>query len=211
MVNSDRLFNIQMNETGCCWAFSAVAAMEGITKISTGKLVSLSEQELVDCDTDEDEGCNGGLMDDAFQFIINNGGLTTESNYPYKASDGTCNTNKESSHAASISSFEDVPANSESSLLKTVIKQPVSVAIDAGEDDFQHYSSGVFTGECGTDLDHGVTLIGYGKTSDGTKYWLVKNSWGKSWGEKGYIRMERDVDAAEGLCGIAMQASYPTA
>lgn len=211
MVNSDRLFNIQMNETGCCWAFSAVAAMEGITKISTGKLVSLSEQELVDCDTDEDEGCNGGLMDDAFQFIINNGGLTTESNYPYKAADGTCNTNKESSHAASISSFEDVPANSESSLLKTVIKQPVSVAIDAGEDDFQHYSSGVFTGECGTDLDHGVTLIGYGKTSDGTKYWLVKNSWGKSWGEKGYIRMERDVDAAEGLCGIAMQASYPTA
>ena len=197
---------------GCCWAFSAVAATEGITKLSTGKLISLSEQELVDCDVNgEDQGCNGGLMDDAFQFIIDNGGLTTESNYPYKASDGTCNTNKASSSAATISGYEDVPSNSESALLKAVANQPVSVAIDAGGSDFQLYKSGVFTGACGTELDHGVTAVGYGKTADGIKYWLVKNSWGKSWGESGYIRMERDVDAAEGLCGIAMEASYPTA
>ncbi|XP_073107503.1 senescence-specific cysteine protease SAG39-like [Elaeis guineensis] len=199
-------------ECGCCWAFSAVAATEGITKLSTGKLISLSEQELVDCDVNgEDQGCNGGLMDDAFQFIIDNGGLTTESNYPYKASDGTCNTNKASSSAATISGYEDVPSNSESALLKAVANQPVSVAIDAGGSDFQLYKSGVFTGACGTELDHGVTAVGYGKTADGIKYWLVKNSWGKSWGESGYIRMERDVDAAEGLCGIAMEASYPTA
>ena len=197
---------------GCCWAFSAVAAMEGITQLKTGKLISLAEQELVDCDTSgEDQGCEGGLMDDAFEFIIQNKGLATEANYPYKGVDGTCNKNKEASHAAQITGYEDVPANSENALLKAVANQPVSVAIDASGSAFQFYSSGVFTGDCGTELDHGVTAVGYGTASDGTKFWLVKNSWGSSWGENGYIRMQRDVDANEGLCGIAMEASYPTA
>ena len=185
--------------------------MEGINQLSTGKLISLSEQELVDCDTSgEDQGCNGGLMDEAFKFIIENKGLTTESNYPYEATDGTCSTAKESSHAANITGYEDVPANSELALLKAVAMQPISVAIDASGSDFQSYRSGVFTGECGTQLDHGVTAVGYGETPEGSKYWLVKNSWGTSWGEEGYIRMQRDVGAAEGLCGIAMMASYPT-
>ncbi|KAH6759486.1 TRICHOME BIREFRINGENCE-LIKE 37 [Perilla frutescens var. frutescens] len=151
----------------------AVAATEGINQLTTGNLVSLSEQQLVDCDTSEDHGCNGV--------------------------DGTCNTKKASSDAAKITGYEDVPANSESALLKAVASQPVSVAIDASGSDFQFYSSGVFTGQCGTELDHGVTAVGYGTASDGTKYWLVKNSWGTSWGENGYIRMQRDIGAAEEL------------
>lgn len=110
-----------------------------------------------------------------------------------------------------IKGHEKVPANSENVLLKAVANQPVSVSIEASGSAFQFYSSGVFTGECGTMLDHGVTAVGYGTTSDGTKYWLVKNSWGTSWGEEGYIRMQRDIKAKEGLCGIAMDSSYPTA
>ena len=189
-----------------------MAATEGVTQLTTGKLISLSEQELVDCDIQgEDQGCEGGLMENGFEFIIQNGGIATEANYPYQGADGTCNTKEEASHAAKIKGYEIVPANSENAFLKAVANQPVSVSIEASGSAFQFYSSDVFTGECGAMLDHGVTAVGYGTTSDGTKYWLVKNSRDTSWGEEGDIRMQRDKRLKKGrkLACILFKKTIP--
>ncbi|MBA0805525.1 hypothetical protein Gohar_005034 [Gossypium harknessii] len=193
---------------GSCWAFSTVVAVEGINKIKTGELVTLSEQELVDCDK-ENQGCEGGLMEQAFQFIKQSDGITTENYYPYRAKDESCDSSKLNGPVVIIDGYEMVPEKDEKALMKAVANQPVSIAIDAGGTDLQFYSEGFFIGDCGTELNHGVAVVGYGATLDGTKYWIVKNSWGEDWGEKGYIRMKRDVDAEEGLCGLTLEASYP--
>ena len=193
-------------QCGSCWSFSTTGSVEGAHAIATGNLVSLSEQQLMDCSTSYGNmGCNGGLMDNAFKYIIANGGIDTEQDYPYTAQDGTCDKTKESKHVVSISSYNDVPQNNEQQLAAAVAKGPVSVAIEADQQSFQMYSSGVFSGPCGTNLDHGVLVVGY--TDD---YWIVKNSWGASWGDQGYIMMKRGVSSS-GICGIAMQPSYPVA
>ncbi|XP_073030911.1 low-temperature-induced cysteine proteinase-like [Primulina eburnea] len=194
---------------GSCWAFSTIVGVEGINQIVTGTLVSLSEQELVDCDTSYDQGCNGGLMDYAYQFIIKNGGIDSEEDYPYKGTDGKCDQYRKNAKVVSIEGYEDVPTNNEKALKKAVANQPISIAIEAGGRDFQLYESGIFTGKCGVSLDHGVGAVGYG-TENGVDYWIVRNSWGTSWGEQGYVRMERNVASKQGLCGIAVEPSYPT-
>ena len=149
------------------------------------------------------KGCQGGLMDNAFKYIVANHGLDSEKDYDYKGMNGNCSSDRASRVVATIASFADVPASNEAQLAAAVNKGPVSVAIEADQSGFQSYKSGVFDSACGTKLDHGVLVVGY--TADA---YIVKNSWGASWGEKGYIRMQRNVNKT-GICGIAMQASYP--
>jgi len=195
---------------GSCWAFSTTGSIEGRSQIATGNLISLSEQDLVDCST-ENDGCNGGLMDYAFEFVEGNQGLCTEDEYPYLAKEHKrCKEKKfKCAKADPISSYVDVGATTEE-LEAAISTGPVSIAIEADQGSFQLYKSGVLTSPCGTNLDHGVLAVGFG-TDGGSDYWKVKNSWGEDWGEEGYIRLCRNCGAnnGKGQCGILMSASYP--
>ncbi|KAJ1277889.1 hypothetical protein BS78_04G037200 [Paspalum vaginatum] len=194
---------------GSCWAFSTIGAVEGINQIVTGELVTLSEQELVECNG-QNGGCDGGWERDAFAFIAGIGGIDTDRDYPYTARDGKCDSAKLSRPVVSIDGFEDVPPNDDKALQKAVAHQPVSVAIEAGSLEFQLYESGVLTCRCGATPDHAVVAVGYGTTEDGQDYWLVRNSWSADWGDAGYIRVGRNVRArGGGDCGVTMEASYP--
>ena len=198
---------------GSCWSFSATGALEGAYKIKYGTLVSFSEQNLVSCDT-IDSACNGGLMDNAFTWTKSNGGLCTESGYPYTSGTtgqkGTCTTTCAKNTAVAPKSFTDVAKNSDNALMTALALQPVSVAIQADQPAFQLYKSGVLTGTCGSNLDHGVLAVGYGKWTDGTDYYKVKNSWGTGWGMGGYILIQRGNPQRCGECGILCgPPSYP--
>ena len=196
-------------QCGSCWTFSSTGSAEGAWAISTGKLVDLSEQQLVDCAKGVSygsHGCSGGQMEGADKYLIEHGQCSLAS-YPYTATDGSsC---KSCTPVAHFSSCSDVKPNDQVSLKGAVAQQPVSVAIEADTRYFQSYKSGILTDSaCGTKLDHGVLAVGYG--SEGSqKYWIVKNSWGAGWGENGYVRIARSESTNDaGICGIAIQPSF---
>lgn len=194
-------------QCGSCWAFSTTGSTEGAWFLAGHTLVSLSEQQLVDCSRAYgNQGCNGGLMDDAFKYIIANKGITLESNYAYTAKDGICDKTKAAQVAATLSSFTDVAHNNPTALQTAVAQQPVSIAVEADQAAWQLYKSGTVSKSCGTSLDHGVLIVGYDTTAS-PPFWIVKNSWGASWGMSGYIQIE--ISTGNGVCGINMQPSYP--
>jgi len=212
-------------QCGSCWAFSTTGSLEGAYQIATGTLKSFSEQELVDCASSYgNQGCNGGLMDNGFQYVEAKGDAL-ESTYAYTGKTGKCSSSKQAQAAikkGQVTSYSDVTSDSESQMKAAVTKGPVSVAIEADQSGFQFYKSGVFSGACGTNLDHGVLVVGYGSDS-GKDYWKVKNSWGTTWGMSGYMMMARGSSSnstsrkllggggggASGECGILKQPSYP--
>ncbi|XP_060074766.1 procathepsin L-like [Ylistrum balloti] len=196
-------------QCGSCWAFSTTGSLEGQTFKKTGKLVSLSEQNLVDCSKKQgNHGCKGGLMDFGFKYIQENKGIDTEESYPYRGKDGKCKF-EANNVGATDTGFVDVKSKSVSSLQQAVSTiGPISAGMDASHPSFQLYRSGVYKErKCSsTKLDHGVLVVGYGSEGE-EDYWIMKNSWGKSWGMKGYFNIER---SEKNMCGIATQASYPT-
>lgn len=197
-------------QCGSCYTFSTTGSMEGCLQIKTKKLISFSEQNLIDCSSNlkyGNHGCNGGLMTNAMDYIIANKGLDTEESYPYEAKQGSCRYNA-TYNMGTLTGYQNIKKGNESDLQYAAWLGPVSVAIDASQSSFQFYKSGVYYApKCSsTNLDHGVLLVGWG-VDGADQYWIVKNSWGTDWGQAGYIWMARNKD---NNCGIATQATRPT-
>jgi len=224
------------NQGGCgsCWAFSTAETAESHLAIATGKLLTLSEQQLVACAPNPDQcggtgGCEGSIQPLGFKYI-EGAGLALESEYPYQGVDTQCDATRTAKKAMTISGQVDLPTNNYTALIQAVANVgPVAISVDASA--WQLYGGGVFDGTCGADIDHAVQAVGYG-TDNGKDYWLVRNSWGSGWGEEGYIRIFRssspecatDKTPADGFgckggpssiqvcgkCGILSGSSYPT-
>ncbi|KAK4876097.1 hypothetical protein RN001_012519 [Aquatica leii] len=192
-------------DCGSCWAFSSTGAIEGQNFLQNGKLISLSEQNLVDCNS-ANGGCSGGLMDLAFEYVMKNKGIDTEESYPYQDYRGACQFDP-TKVGAQVYGYKRVTADSEEDLKSAVATVgPIAVAINVDQN-LQQYQNGVFDDpSCSKELNHAVLVVGYGTNNNGVDYWIVKNSWGSSWGENGYILMSRNKN---NQCGIASYAWYP--
>lgn len=205
-------------QCGSCWAFSAVGALEGAAFLAGGELISLSEMELVNCgwavapNKNDLQGCGGGEMYEALNWVYNNSGIATEDAYPYQDFDGHCNYQKRTLKVVTLEQapgYAMVPPADPQAMLAAIATQPVSIGIDASGDDFQTYDGGVFIGSCGDrleDLDHGVLAVGYNQKEHTV---LVKNSWGGDWGDDGYITFNFEFDRDAGPCGMNQQGAVP--
>jgi len=198
-------------DCGSCWSFSSTGSIEGINAIKNNVLLNVSEQQLVDCSVKYgNKGCDGGLMDYAFKYVIDDG-LCSEEQYPYTGQQDFCKS-IQCKTIVRINDYSDIQPNREDVLKVAVAQQPVSVAIQANLTSFKFYKSGIYQDpDCGNQLDHGVLIVGYGYDSNyDLDYWIVKNSWSEEWGENGYVKILRNYEQnPSGMCGIALQPSIP--
>lgn len=192
---------------GGCWAFSTIVGIEGLYAIKNGSLKVFSEQNLLDCShLGPNSGCSGG--DPQFAYNYTKGGIETDEEYPFAGVDQKCMKNL-SLPAFKIQGYAQVPPNDNLALAAAVARQPVSICIDGDQTDFLLYTGGIYQSpDCTTNLGHCLAIVGYG-TEDGTDYWIVKNSYGTTWGEGGFIRMIKQNETGPGICGITLEAVYP--